>query len=83
MKALQMALSSDSLGGGLDEGGRLPGYDISFHFKRFRSFGEYGHFYDGKGVGLWLAPSGPHEGTTKGSAKRTLAAWPGARSSPG
>lgn len=69
MKALQMALSTDSLGGGLDDHGRLPGYDISFHFQRFRSFGDYGHFYDGKRVGLWLAPDGPHEGNHQGKCQ--------------
>ncbi|CAB1110325.1 unnamed protein product [Ectocarpus sp. CCAP 1310/34] len=62
VKALHMALSSDSLGGELDKDGKLPGHGVSFNFKRERSFGEFGHFYDGQRVGLWLGPDGPHEG---------------------
>lgn len=66
VKALQMALSQDSLGGGVDEDGRVPGYSISFNFKRNRSFGEVGHFYAGQRVGLWLGPDGPHERNHQG-----------------
>ncbi|CAB1099149.1 unnamed protein product [Ectocarpus sp. CCAP 1310/34] len=61
-----MALSSDSLGGQFDKDGKLPGYGVSFNFKRERSFGEFGHFYDGQRVGLWLGPDGPHEGNHQG-----------------
>ncbi|CAB1114021.1 unnamed protein product [Ectocarpus sp. CCAP 1310/34] len=62
----QMALSSDSLGGQLDKNGKLPGYGVSFNLKRERSFGEFGHFYDGQRVGLWLGPDGPLEGNHQG-----------------
>lgn len=64
-----MALSDDSLGGGLDEGGRLPGYSICFNFRRDRTYDEFGHFYDGQRVGLWLGPDGPHEGNHQGSCQ--------------
>ncbi|CAM9175839.1 unnamed protein product [Scytosiphon promiscuus] len=66
VKELQMALSQDSLGGGVDENGRVAGYSISFNFKRVCSFGEYGHFYAGRRVGLWLAPDGPHKRNHQG-----------------
>ena len=69
VKALQIALSGDSLGGGLDKDGRLHGYDISFNFRRERALGEFGHFYDGKRVGLWLGPDGPHEGNHQASCQ--------------
>ena len=69
VKALQIALSGDSLGGGLDKDGRLHGYDISFNFRRERVLGEFGHFYDGKRVGLWLGPDGPHEGNHQASCQ--------------
>ncbi|CAB1103041.1 unnamed protein product [Ectocarpus sp. CCAP 1310/34] len=45
---------------------KLPGYGVSFNFKRERSFGKFGHFYDGQRVGLWLGPDGPHEGNHQG-----------------
>ncbi|CAB1098290.1 unnamed protein product [Ectocarpus sp. CCAP 1310/34] len=69
VKALQRALSSDSLGGQLDKDGQLPGYGVSLNFNRERSFGEFGHFYDGQRVGLWLGPDGPHEGNHQGSCQ--------------
>lgn len=68
VKALQIALSGDCLGGGLDELGRLRGYSISFHFRRNRrtSLDEYGHFFGEKRAGVWLGPDGPHEGNHQG-----------------
>ena len=70
VKALQIALSSDGLGGGLDEEGRIRGYIISFNFNRRRSLGEYGHFYEDKRVGIWLGPDGPHEGNHQGPCQQ-------------
>lgn len=73
VKALQIALSRDSLGGGVGEDGKLSGYGISFNFRRDRDFGSFGHFYDNKRVGLWLAPDGPHEGNHQGSCQDRFA----------
>lgn len=70
VKALQMALSKDSLGGGLDDEGKLTGYNISFNFKRRRALEEYGHFYDKKRAGIWLGPDGPHEGNHQRSCQQ-------------
>ncbi|CAB1119147.1 unnamed protein product [Ectocarpus sp. CCAP 1310/34] len=69
VKALQIALSSDCVGGGVGEDGKLPGYSIDFNFKRTPSYDNYGHFYGGKRVGLWLGPDGPHEGNHQGSCQ--------------
>eukprot|EP00903_Cladosiphon_okamuranus_P012692 g11868.t2 len=69
VKALQIALSGDSLGGELGEDGTLSGFGISFNFRRNRDFDSFGHFYDSKRVGLWLAPDGPHEGNHQGSCQ--------------
>ena len=66
VEELQIALSSDSLGGGVGEDGKLPGYGVSFNFRRERQWDALGHFYDEKRVGLWLAPDGPHEGNHQG-----------------
>lgn len=68
VKALQIALSSDSLGFTLNDDGMLPGYNISFNFKRTRSK-EFGHFYRGQRVGMWLGPDGPHEGNHQGACQ--------------
>lgn len=73
VKALQIALSGDSLGGGVGKDGKLPGYSIDFNFKRDASDVNHGHFYDGKRVGLWLGPDAPHEGNHQGSCQALFA----------
>lgn len=61
MKNLQVALSPDSLGGPVDENGMIPGYDISFNFRRSQSV--VGDPYTGSARGAFAEPdaAAPHE----------------------
>lgn len=68
VKALQIALSGDSLGSGADEHGRIPGYNISFNFARCTTSGS-GHPYSGSKCGMYLGPDGRHEGDHDGPCR--------------
>lgn len=68
VKALQIALSGDSLGGGVDEHGRIPGYNISFNFARDAGIGA-GHPCSEATSGTYLGLDGPHEGNHQGGCR--------------
>ncbi|CAM9577129.1 unnamed protein product [Sphacelaria rigidula] len=72
LKALKIALSADSGGGGADDDGVMPSYGISFNFWRKSRVGEP-HPYSGSNSGMFLGPDGPHEGNhNKECRKSTL-----------
>ena len=59
IKALQMSLPGDPLGGGKDEDVKLPGYGLSFNFLQDRK--TTGHSYKRTNRGMFLQPDNPHE----------------------
>ena len=60
VKALQKSLSGDSLGGGTDEDGKLPGYGLFFNFHR-RGRRTTGHPSKGIKRGMFLGSDKSHE----------------------
>ena len=65
VKALQIALSDNGLGGKPDEHGKLPGYKISFNFSRPPRPPGSGHPNSGSARGMYLAAHGPPEANKK------------------
>lgn len=59
MKALQLALSDNYLGGKPDEHGKIPGYRVSFNFARPARPAGAGHPYSGSARGMYLGTNQP------------------------
>lgn len=59
VKALQLALSDNYLGGKPDEHGKIPGYRVSFNFVRPARPAGSGHPYSGSTRGMYLGMNQP------------------------
>ena len=82
VKTLQVALSADSLGGGTNKDGVMPGYGISFNFWRESRVGEP-HPYSGSNSGMFLGPDGPHEGNHNEECQKKYSGLSSCRQLPG
>lgn len=62
VKALQLALSDNYLGGEPDAEGKIPGYRTSFNFSRPARPAGSGHPYSGSARGMYLGMNQPPQG---------------------